>query len=74
MPALTLTDMRAEGVHSVDLSCECGRSAIVNVDHLPGEIPVPEVRKLFSCSVCGRKPYSSMPLWKERGITPGYQI
>lgn len=74
MPALTLSNMREQGVHSVDLSCECGHSAIVNVDHLRGEIAVPEVRKLFTCSVCGRKPYSSMPLWKERGITPPYTV
>lgn len=69
---LTLADMREQGVHSVSLYCECGHSADVNVDHLPGHIPAPEVWRLFQCSKCQGKPYQSMPLWKERGITPPY--
>lgn len=63
---LTLTGMRAEGVHSVDLDCECGHTAIVNVDHLPGDMAVPNVCRLFKCSKCGEKPWRSRPDWSER--------
>jgi hypothetical protein len=65
VPALTLAGMRGHGVHSVDIECECGHEAVVNVDHLDGAIPVPNVRKLFKCSKCGAKPWRSMPDWSE---------
>jgi hypothetical protein len=65
-PPLTLDDMRAEGVHSVDVECACGHDAVINVDHLPGHLPVPEVKRLFVCKVCGAKPWRSMPHWLER--------
>lgn len=74
MTVLTLADMRADGVHSISLYCDCGHSADVNVDNLPGDIPVPEVKRLFKCSECGKKPHQSMPLWRERGITPPYTV
>ena len=67
--ALTLAEMRADGVHSVDLECECGHSAIVNVDHLPGEMPVPDVRSQgYTCSKCGKRPWRSMPNSLERKV------
>jgi transposase-like protein len=67
MRALTLTDMRAEGIHSVSIDCPCCPSPdIVNVDHLRGGMGVPDVRYHVRCPSCGRKPLRSMPNWSER--------
>lgn len=66
MKPLTLADMRAEGVHSVTIDCPCyPKNDEVNVDHLPGDLAVPEVRKHIAC-VCGKMPLRTIPLWKER--------
>jgi len=75
MIPLTLADMRADGVHSVTYDCLCRpANDIVNVDHLAGHIAVPDVRLYIACSGCGKQPWRTMPLWKERGITPGYPV
>jgi hypothetical protein len=56
--------MREMGLRNVDLDCGCGRSVTVNVDHLPDEVSVPEIRLLYRCSVCEERPYRSMPDWR----------
>ena len=67
MKPLTLAEMRADGVHSVTYDCLCKpANDEVNVDHLPGDMPVPEVRKHIRCSSCGAQPLRTIPLWKER--------
>lgn len=67
MKALTLEDMREQGVHSVAYDCLCRPADDeVNVDHLPGDMLVPEVRKHIRCSSCGEHPLRTIPLWKER--------
>jgi hypothetical protein len=72
---LTLEGMRAEGVHSVTYDCLCRpENDEMNVDHLPGHIAVPDVREYIRCSGCGERPLRTMPLWQERGITPGYPV
>jgi hypothetical protein len=64
---LTLADMRAYGVHSVTYDCLCKPPIDeMNIDHLPGHITVPDVRKYIRCSGCGKHPLRTMPLWKER--------
>jgi hypothetical protein len=71
---LTLTDMRAEGVHSVSLDCSCGAGPDLNVDHLPGDMAVPDVRKHVRC-VCGKVPVRVIPFWKEgHHKRPGYRV
>lgn len=62
---LTLTDMRAEGVHSVSPDCSCGRNDDINVDHLPGDLAVPDVRKHVRCA-CGKMPVRVIPAWQQR--------
>jgi hypothetical protein len=39
---MTLENMRANGVRSLDVQCnECRHRVIVNIDHLPGDLTVP---------------------------------
>lgn len=67
MKALTLEDMRADGVHSITYDCHCRpANDEVNVNHLPGSIAVPDVRKHIRCGECGAIPLRTIPLWKER--------
>lgn len=64
---LTLAGIRVQGVHSIAYDCLCRtKDDTVNVDHLPGDIPVPEVRKHIRCGQCGEVPMRTIPLWSER--------
>jgi hypothetical protein len=63
---MDLANMRGLGVRSVQLWCSCDHWAIVNVDQLADTIKVPNVRLVFRCSHCGRRPTSSRPNWLER--------
>lgn len=72
MKALTLAGMRADGMRSVAYDCLCHpKDDEVNVDHLPADMPVPEVRKHIRCSGCGAVPLRTIPLWKERRNVAG---
>lgn len=65
---MTLANMRALGVRRVEAICEntlCGHTGVVEVDALPGEIPVPDVADRLRCSRCGGKTVSTRPLWRE---------
>jgi len=60
--------MREHGVHSVPAHCQvigCGHSGSVNVDHLFGELPVPDVALRLRCSACGSRSVKMIPAWKE---------
>jgi hypothetical protein len=49
--ALTLANMRLNGVRAVIAACaNCGRSTDVNVDLLPETLTVPETGKRLRCS------------------------
>jgi hypothetical protein len=62
--AMTLANMRQNGVRSVTASCaNCGRSADVNVDLLPETLTVPETGKRLRCSQCGGNTISTCPAW-----------
>ena len=53
---MTLANMRAMGVHSIDAACEdCRHEATVNVDALPDHLYVPDVALRLRCSACGSK-------------------
>jgi hypothetical protein len=42
-PPMTLSNLRANGVHAVSAACEaCGHKADVNVDALPETVTVPK--------------------------------
>jgi hypothetical protein len=60
-PAMTIDNMRALGVPSLDVTCQCGREVIVDASHLSGLIEIPTLRRRFSArnalaalSTCGR--------------------
>ena len=63
-PAMTLANMRANGVRAVAATCgACGRSADVNVDALPETVTVPKVGLSLQCSQCGGKTINTRPAW-----------
>ena len=52
-PPMDLANMRENGARGVWLYCDCGHQACVNVDALPADIYVPDVKHHFRCSKCG---------------------
>jgi hypothetical protein len=40
-PAMTLDNMRALGVQSIDVTCQCGRETIIDASDLSGLIEIP---------------------------------
>ena len=63
---LTLAGMREQRVHHVDVDCSCPGAQLVNVDHLPGWLPVPDVRFRVDCPGCGTKATRVRPKRVER--------
>ena len=63
-PPMDLANMRENGARAVWLDCECGHHASVNVDALPADIYVPDVKNYFRCSKCGARPKQSQPDWR----------
>ena len=46
--------------------CEaCGQHAVLNADHLPADLPVPDVALRLKCSRCGSKDIETRPEWRE---------
>jgi DNA-directed RNA polymerase subunit RPC12/RpoP len=63
-PPMTLSNIRANGVHAVSAACEaCGHKADVNVDALPETVTVPKAGQRLRCSRCGGKTISTRPAW-----------
>ena len=62
-PAMTLDNMRALGVRSIDITCQCGREAIIDVSGLSGLIEVPTLRWRLKCTVC--RPIDVRPDWSQ---------
>jgi hypothetical protein len=58
---MDLANMRSLGIRSVALACSCGRGAEVNVDAYPDSYLVPDMKRYFRCSSCGKRPYNSRP-------------
>lgn len=68
IPPMTLAHMRDHGVRSVDARCRadgCGHEAVVNVDDLPDELPVPDVGLRLRCSKCGGRRIETRPNWAD---------
>jgi hypothetical protein len=63
---MTLANMRANGVRSLLLSCPaCGHEAVMNVDHLPERVSVPEFGPRLVCTRCGLVGGQARPDWNE---------
>jgi hypothetical protein len=65
---MTLENMRANGVRSLDIQCnQCRHEVVLNVDHLPGHIAIPSFGPRMVCTYCGTIGADVRPNWKERG-------
>jgi hypothetical protein len=42
-----------------------GHHAVLNADHLPDDLPVPDVALRLKCSRCGSKDIETRPEWRE---------
>ena len=66
---MTLGNMRANGVRSLLVNCSnvnCRHEAIVNVDGLSDDIPVPSLGPRMRCQRCGQLGADARPNWNER--------
>jgi hypothetical protein len=55
-PAMTLGNMCALGIISIDIKCGCRREAIVDASGWPDAIEIPALRWRLKCSECGGHP------------------
>jgi hypothetical protein len=54
---MTLGNMRANGVRSLDVSCwQCHHRAILSADPLPDDVPVPTFGPRMVCTRCRTAP------------------
>jgi hypothetical protein len=59
---MTLANIRENGVHSVVATCAtCEHEAILDVDHWPADMPVPDVGMRLRCSACGGRDIETSP-------------
>jgi len=64
IPPMTLANMRAHGVRSIDAfrqAIGCGHASTLNADGLP----VPDVSLRLRCSKCGSRSIHTRPNWTE---------
>jgi hypothetical protein len=61
---MDLANMRANGVHSLDVQCnQCRHRVINHVDHLPGDLTVPSFGPRMVCTKCGTIGADVRPNW-----------
>jgi hypothetical protein len=66
-PAMTLANMRAQGVRSLWVVCElCHHEAVLNVDGYGDAVPVPAFGPRMVCTSCGIIGAFARPNWQER--------
>jgi hypothetical protein len=66
-PAMTLGNMRENGVRSLSVTCElCHHEALMNVDAFDDAVPVPAFGPRMVCSGCGIIGAFARPNWQER--------
>ena len=64
-PVMTLGNMRALGVMSIDVKCGCGRDVSIDASGWPDSIQVPALRWCLKCSECGGRPIDVRPDWTQ---------
>jgi hypothetical protein len=66
---MTLGNMRANGVRSLDVSCwQCHHRTITSADPWPDDAPVPSFGSRMVCTKCGIIGADVRPNWRERQI------
>ena len=63
--AMTIANMRALGVTSLYVTCQCAREAVLDASDWPGAIKIPALRRVLKCTWCGGRPIDVRPDWKE---------
>jgi hypothetical protein len=64
---MTLGNMRANGVHSLAVSCHlCHHEAIINAAPWPDDVPVPTFGPRMVCTRCGIVGADARPNWREQ--------
>jgi hypothetical protein len=64
---MTLGNMRANGVRSLDVSCwRCHHRAIFSADPWPDDVPVPTFGPRMVCTRCGIIGADARPNWQEQ--------
>jgi hypothetical protein len=64
---MTLVNMRANGVHSLAVSCHlCHHEAIINAAHWPDDVSVPTFGPRMVCTRCGIVGADARPNWLEQ--------
>ena len=66
-PPMSLTNMRANSVRSLSVTCAfCHHAAVLNVDAFDDAIPVPAFSPHMVCTGCGIIGAEVRPAWQER--------
>jgi hypothetical protein len=64
---MTLGNMRANGVRSLDVSCSlCHHRAVLSADPWPDHVPVPMFGPRMVCTRCGIIGADARPNWREQ--------
>jgi hypothetical protein len=64
---MTLDNMRANGVRSLEVSCwQCHHRAIMNAEPWPDHVPVPTFGPRMVCTCCGITGADARPNWREQ--------
>ena len=64
---MTLGNMRANGVRSLDVSCwQCHHRAILSAECWPDSVPVPSFGPRMVCTKCGIIGADARPNWQEQ--------
>ncbi len=66
---MTLGNMRAHGVRTIAAWCaarDCHHAAVIDVERLGDDVPVPSLGARMRCSRCGRLGADARPNWQER--------
>jgi hypothetical protein len=69
---MTLGNMRAHGVRSLDVSCWiCHHRAILSAEPWPDNVPVPTFGPRMVCTSCGIIGADARPNWRESDLGDG---
>jgi hypothetical protein len=68
---MTLRNMRSLGVRSLAVTCElCHHAAVVDIEALPDDVPVPAFGPRMVCTRCGIIGADARPNWREQAQRP----